>query len=133
MIAPSIVTEIKRLLAEGVYSQREIARRAGVSRGSVGAIASGKRRDYDDQSCNGERELDAPTGPPRRCSGCGGMAHVPCRLCHVRKLMAESRIKRQPDRPKEALELELSGEQRARYERVRVRRMQQRRQRSGRT
>ena len=28
-------------------------------------------------------------GPPRRCPNCGGLVYVPCRLCRVRKTLAE--------------------------------------------
>lgn len=120
MIAPSVVDEIRRLLAEGKYSQRRIARIAGVSRGTVGAIASGKRRDYATRAR--DLEPEGPTGPPRRCPGCGGLVYLPCRLCHVRKLVGEARIARPPSRGETSLELDLSGDHRARYERVRLRR-----------
>ena len=46
MLAPSVVEEIRRLLAEDTLSYRKIARLTGVSRGTIGAIASGKRPDY---------------------------------------------------------------------------------------
>ncbi len=122
MIAPSVVREIKRLLAEGKYSQRKIAHITGVSRGTVGAIASGKRRDYESRTRNPEMELEEPTGPPRRCPGCGGLVYMPCRLCHVRKLVARARIDRPPARRERPLQLELSDDHRARYERIRLRR-----------
>ena len=40
MLPLSVVEEIRRLLDEGRYSQRKIAARLQVSRGSVNAIAS---------------------------------------------------------------------------------------------
>ena len=122
MIAPSVVNQIKRLLAEGKYSQRKIARMTAVSRGTVGAIASGKRPDYQARARERAEEFPQPTGPPRRCPGCGGLVYMPCRLCHVRKLVAESRVARPPARPEERLRLQLSEGHRARYERVRLRR-----------
>jgi DNA-binding XRE family transcriptional regulator len=122
MIAPSVVHEIKRLLAEGKYSQRRIARITGVSRGTVGAIASGKRPDYETRARDPELELEQPTGPPRRCPGCGGLVYLPCRLCHVRKLVAEARIARPPAKREGPLQLDLSDDHRARYERIRLRR-----------
>ena len=131
MIAPSVVHEIKRLLAEGKYSQRRIARLIGVSRGTVGAIASGKRRDYERSPRDGETGLERPVGPPQRCPGCGGLVYLPCRLCRVRKLIAERRVARPPVRPEPPLRLELSDEQRARYERVRARRTRQGLRRGG--
>ena len=120
MIAPSVVQEVKRLLAEGKYSQRKIARITGVSRGTVGAIASGKRRDYKARARDPELELEEPAGPPQRCPGCGGLVHMPCRLCHVRKLVAEARIARPPTRRDPPMRLELSDDHRARYERIRL-------------
>jgi len=122
MIPPSVVEQIKRLLAEGHLSQRKIAKMTGVSRGTVGAIASGKRRDLSTSRARREDELEAPSGPPRRCPQCGARVYLPCRLCHVRRLMAESRLPRRPDRPDGPLELELTDRHRARYEQVRARR-----------
>jgi transcriptional regulator with XRE-family HTH domain len=42
MIATTVVDEIRRLLRQGRLSQRKIASRIGVSRGTVNAIALGK-------------------------------------------------------------------------------------------
>ncbi len=125
MIPPSVVNQIKRLLAEGNHSQRKIARMMGVSRGTVNAIARGKRRDYERSPSERETELEEPTGPPERCPGCGGLVYMPCRLCRVRKLVAERRVARRPPRPAEALRLELSDDQRVRYEQVRLRHAQE--------
>jgi DNA-binding XRE family transcriptional regulator len=132
MIAPSVVHEIRRLLAQGNYSQRKIARITGVSRGTVGAIASGKRRDYGLRVKDPEMELEEPGGPPRRCPGCGGLVSMPCRLCHVRKLVAEVRIARPPAKREGPLQLDLSDDHRARYERIRLRRTRTAPRRGGR-
>ncbi len=83
MIAPETIAEIRRLLAEKRHSQREIARRTGVCRGSVGSIASGRRRDGDDPMGSREDEFPVPSGPPARCPGCGAMVYLPCVLCRV--------------------------------------------------
>ena len=40
MIAPKVVDEIRRLLAQRKLSQRKIAKRLRISRGTVGAIAA---------------------------------------------------------------------------------------------
>ncbi len=82
MIAPDTVTEVRCLLAEGGHSQRKIARLTGVSRGTVAAIASGRRTEREKQS---EEDLERPVGPPRRCPGCGGMVLMPCLACRDRK------------------------------------------------
>ncbi len=82
MIAQHKVEQVRYLLSQGV-SQRKIARIVGISRGTVVAIAHGKRRDAPEPD-----ELDGwpAHGEPRRCPGCGGMVYLPCRLCHVRSL-----------------------------------------------
>ena len=136
MIAPKVVMEIRRLLAEGMLSQRKIAGLLGVSRGSVGAIASGRRPDYATfrQSQDDEEE---PAGPPERCPTCGGMVYMPCRLCRVRQMSVENpRLAlgkgtvpfpsdENWDSPPvvqhvKPLELNLRPEHRARYEEVRA-------------
>ena len=82
MLSPAKVEEVRRLLVRGNVSQRQIAKLLDVSRGSVNAIASGKRSDYP------VKELDADDIrcwlPPVRCNGCGGMVYAPCRLCRLR-------------------------------------------------
>ena len=85
MIATALVEEVRRMLREGRISQRKIARRLGVSRGTVNAIARGRRRD-DSAGGRGREEADftPPTGLPRRCPGCGGLAQMPCLACYIR-------------------------------------------------
>jgi len=83
MIALSLVQEAERLLAEGQLSQRRIAATVGISRATVGAIAAGKRPDYEARRAARAGELE-PLGPPARCPTCGGMVYTPCQLCRVR-------------------------------------------------
>ena len=116
MITANIVTEVRRLLAERKLSQRKIARRTGISRGSVGAIASGKRPDYEMPDRFAEED-EEPTGPPERCRNCGGMVYMPCRLCKARQTIAERRRSRTCE-TNETPELNLRPEHRARYEEV---------------
>lgn len=86
MIATALVEEVRRMLQEGRISQRQIAQHTGVSRGTVNAIAKGRRRDNSDR----HREhgvgdgFTPPTGMPLRCPGCGGLAQMPCLLCYIR-------------------------------------------------
>jgi hypothetical protein len=95
MIAPAVVKEIRELLSEGVLSQRKIAVRMGVSRGTVNAIAWGKRPDRGLRARPRPDGFIVPSGPPKRCPGCGGMVKMPCLLCHVRALRARTRADRQ--------------------------------------
>ena len=70
MIAPKVVAEIRRLLAEEKLSQRKIGQLVGVSRGTVAAIASGKRPDYEQLYYQSwDEPCDEPAGPPQRCPG----------------------------------------------------------------
>ena len=120
MIEAKITADVRRLLAEGTLSQRKIARLTGISRGSVGAIASGKRPDYETPP---EEEDEEPTGPPERCRNCGGMVYLPCRLCRTRNTIAKDRrltSRQLAVGTTESLELNLRPEHRARYEEVRT-------------
>ncbi|MCR4413099.1 MAG: winged helix-turn-helix transcriptional regulator [Thermoguttaceae bacterium] len=85
MIAPSMVDEIRRLLSEGRLSQRAIARRTGISRGTVAAIASGRRPDYEARRRAAGIEYTPPRGKPVRCPGCGGLVQMPCLACQLRQ------------------------------------------------
>lgn len=79
---PEVIAEVRRLLAEGELSQREIRERTNVSRGTITAISMGRyveRRPAD-------IEPESECGPVSRCRTCGGMVEMPCRLCHVRVL-----------------------------------------------
>ena len=122
MIEPNTAAEIRRLLAEGSLSQRKIAGLTHVSRGTVSAIASGKRPDHDTLN----DDWAEPAGPAVRCPGCGGLVYMPCQLCRVRKLIAK-RSRRAPQnrvgRRKDAFEpidLDLRPDHRARYDEVRA-------------
>lgn len=94
MISIGMVAEIRRLLAEGQLSQRKIAKLTGISRATVGAIASGRRPDYEPRPA--QELFDRPQGPPRRCQGCGGMVYLPCKLCRVRAWKSDDERKRRP-------------------------------------
>jgi hypothetical protein len=86
MLAEAVVEKIRDLLAEGGLSQRKIARRLGVSRGTVNAISQGRRPDYSGSGGGEGETFPFPQGVPRRCPGCGGMVQMPCLLCYVRAL-----------------------------------------------
>ena len=84
MLAEAVVEQIRDLLAIGELSQRKIARRLGVSRGSVNAISQDRRPDYSQSARAAGDGFPQPEGVPRRCPGCGGMVQMPCLLCYVR-------------------------------------------------
>lgn len=84
MLPRSLVEEVDRLLKERKLSQRKIAAQLGVSRGTVGAIASGRRKLFGK-----EREMEAmrplvPLSPPKRCPSCGYHVFLPCLVCGTR-------------------------------------------------
>ena len=85
MISVYMANDIRNLLAEGALSQRKIAKQLGVSRGTVNAIALGKRTDR----MTPRRSLDddqMPTGPVKRCPECGYMVIMPCLACRIRAM-----------------------------------------------
>jgi hypothetical protein len=84
MIATTVVDEIRRLLQQGRLSQRNIASRIGVSRGTVNAIALGKRADHPARWRREDAGFIPPAGLPVRCPGCGGLVQMPCLLCYIR-------------------------------------------------
>ena len=124
MLAPYLIAEVRRLLAEGKLSRRRIACTVGVSRGAVQDIALRRRPGYDLQAEPAE-DIE-PTGPPLRCPGCGGMVYLPCRLCEARRAARRGRLhpQRLPENASgaEPLSLELKEAHRLRYERVRAER-----------
>ena len=103
------VEGVQRLLSESTLSQRAIARATGVSRSSVGAIASGRRVPWGP---------DPPTAPsdeltgvrPWKCPECGSRITLPvCVACRARS--QPRRRPRNEPRPVPQLTLDLSEEQ----------------------
>ena len=84
MLPLAKVKEIRRLLDEGKMSQRKIALALKVSRGIVGAIASGKRGIYGKEPKAEITDLPDEDRQPERCPSCGGMVYMPCVLCRAR-------------------------------------------------
>ncbi len=83
MLSVELVLEIRRLLEEGDLSQRAVAARVGVSRGTVDGIANGRRGLYGrDPACRAPQH--EATAIPKRCRGCGGLVYEPCLLCRAR-------------------------------------------------
>lgn len=92
MLSLAVVEEIRRLLNEGRLSQRKIAARLGVSRGSVSAIASGRRGIFGREPEPDKLVLSAHELPPERCTGCGARVRKPCLLCRARAYRERHRV-----------------------------------------
>ncbi len=95
MISTRVVSEIQRMLQEGRLSQRKIARHLGVSRGTVNAIAVGKRAATCDRQGPDGGGFVPPHGRVKRCPGCGGMVQMPCLLCFIRNRPTDKRWNRE--------------------------------------
>jgi DNA-binding XRE family transcriptional regulator len=91
MIAPTVIAEIRRLLREEHLSQRRVARRMQVSRGTVQAIATGNRPEYEFRRRHVDPEFTPPSGPWKRCPHCGGLVQMPCLACRVRTIQQRHR------------------------------------------
>jgi hypothetical protein len=86
MLSMCLVEEIERLLAAG-HSRRDVARIVGVSRNTVNRIAAGRRPEILDPI---ETELSSlPRKRPKRCTICGGMVYMPCKLCRMRAKLSK--------------------------------------------
>ena len=83
MLARSLVEEIDRLLKLGNVSQRKIAAQLNVSRGTVAAIASGRRGLFGHEPDDDQSAL-VPRSPPERCRRCGYRVYMPCLICRSR-------------------------------------------------
>lgn len=86
MIASNVVAEIRALLHQGELSQRKIAERVGVSRGTVHAIAKGKRPEKPRRRPARFVDYIPPSGPAMRCHTCGGKVQMPCLRCYLESL-----------------------------------------------
>jgi hypothetical protein len=92
MLSLSMVEKIDRLLKDGRLSQRRIAARLGVSRGIVGAIASGRRGLHgkpeagcDSENFAGGVERGLTGSVAQRCPQCGHRVYAPCLICRARR------------------------------------------------
>jgi hypothetical protein len=84
MLATALIEEIDRLLREGKLSQRKIAAQLRVSRGTVSAIASGRRGLHGREVGDDEPFAHGPQSPPERCPCCGYRVYMPCLVCTSR-------------------------------------------------
>ncbi|MDD3470037.1 MAG: winged helix-turn-helix transcriptional regulator [Thermoguttaceae bacterium] len=85
MLSDWKVGQVEVLLRKGLVSQREIARRCGVSRGTVRTISLGMRR----QRPPSNEGFVPPEENPQRCPGCGGLVKMPCLYCQLRQMSRE--------------------------------------------
>lgn len=93
MLPVSVIEEVRRLLEEGELSQRKIASKLSVSRGTVGAIASGQRGIHGREPTDDEQPmLCCFDVPPERCVGCGATVYKPCVLCGAREYKARQKL-----------------------------------------
>lgn len=87
MISAKQENRIADLLHSGNYTWREIAKRCGVSHGTVSAVANGTlhaaRRDSARRQAAIDGDFIRPNGPLVRCPECGGMVQMPCLSCYL--------------------------------------------------
>ena len=81
MISAECESYVRTLLASGEYTRRAIAKRAGVSRGTVDAIAGGRR---ERRPLPAEVDGDEQPAIVARCATCGARTVIPCLACFVR-------------------------------------------------
>lgn len=97
MISPKIITEAARLLLARELSQRQIAARLGISRGTVLAVSRQRRslklrrvqRAAKPRSKQQRRYVERVTlhaaRLPERCPECRNLVQLPCQICAGRK------------------------------------------------
>ena len=96
MLASHVLEKIRALLKDPSMSQRKIALSVGVSRGTVWAIATGRRAPRRPAA-----PLDdaLPILPTRRCPGCGSLVrYYPCLICRAQYYRREWLLVRKPVR-----------------------------------
>ncbi len=117
MLHPATEAELERLL-DSPLSDRDIARRAGVGRGTVSSIRLG-RRPIDLARRRAARGEHRESPQVDRCHGCGRRIALPCRACQA----AQAPRRGNPIiEPVEPVGLKLKPEHLRRYLVVRARR-----------
>ena len=94
MLPLATIEEIDRLLRDGQLSQRKIAKQLGVSRGTVAAVATGRRGMYGKEPEDETLHSLAPQSPPERCPGCGFLVYMPCLVCSARSYRLQKKALR---------------------------------------
>jgi DNA-binding transcriptional regulator LsrR (DeoR family) len=96
MISPNIIAEAARLLLARELSQRQIAARLGISRGTVLAISRKRRRlnlrrVTNSDPCSKQQRRYAERVSlhaaelPQRCPECRNLVLMPCQVCASRR------------------------------------------------
>ena len=83
MIKNDIIRKILHLVKQGKMSQRQIAKRLGVSRGTVQAVAQGRRSEHIPAAIASAVTWIVPSGKPKRCPDCGSCVKMPCLACQL--------------------------------------------------
>lgn len=91
MLALGLEREVERLLDSKRLSERQIAKRLGISRGTVRSVAKVQRPTRTTCKKKGFSFFSDET-PPARCKSCGAIVFMPCLLCHVRTLARHRRV-----------------------------------------
>ena len=91
MLDVSVIDEVARLIREGRLSQRRIAKKLGISRGIVGAVANGTRSLFGMHANkeNAESVEQTTSRLPERCPGCGGRVLLPCVYCRAQAYLQQ--------------------------------------------
>ena len=123
MIHNDIICEAQRLLRRGT-SYRAVARELGISRGTVGKVALGRRVPVEAGACaEDENPPYHSNTPPVRCPTCGGVVYMPCVACRVKTAVKTRAIlPASPDLSgcSSSLTLSLKDDHQARYELVKA-------------
>lgn len=88
MLLPEKVQKVQELLVLGGLSQRQIAKRTGISRATIGEIAKGRRLPIQRTPAH---NVKPPlfSGPTTRCKTCGAKVRMPCFTCGLRGVIAD--------------------------------------------
>jgi hypothetical protein len=114
---------IEAALGANHRSRRGIARDQGVARGTVDAIANGRRpADLARQRRRERQPSYRVPKSPMRCPGCGRLIEMPCPACRD-EIAVKGR--RGPGLPEEPLTIALRNEDERRYLELRRRREQE--------
>lgn len=124
MISADLRQQIAEALRRGTESQRQIARRLGVGRGTVSAIALGRATAKSKPRLSSRESFCPDTSrPSRRCAVCGARVYPPCHACATRRGHGHSSPG--PDDPEPPLTIALRDEEAERYIAIHARKVLQ--------